>query len=154
MLHYISLSVMPVVLCACIVMLFLSNSVWGESLGQLGEGLGRTGGWGPAREWDRVAGVTGVCLGPVFSCWFQCCYNVTGFSDLVFGPLKLPSTNDSTWLCHRRGRYTIKKHVISSGRESLRCWFVSPTQQPSRQEKTLTVHVSMNTGYVAFQRKK
>jgi hypothetical protein len=26
--------------------------------------------------------------------------------------------------------------------------------QPSRQEKTLTVYVSMNTGYVAFQRKK
>ena len=26
--------------------------------------------------------------------------------------------------------------------------------QPSRQEKTYTVYVSMNTGYVAFQRKK
>jgi hypothetical protein len=28
------------------------------------------------------------------------------------------------------------------------------TSQPSRQEKTLTMYVSMNTGYVAFQRKK
>ena len=31
-----------------------------------GGGLGGAGGWGPARDGDRVAGVTGVCLGPVF----------------------------------------------------------------------------------------
>ena len=48
-LHCISLFVVPVVLCACIGMFNLSISVGGESAGQLGEGLKRTGGWGHAR---------------------------------------------------------------------------------------------------------
>jgi hypothetical protein len=36
----------------------LVNQRGGESLGQLGEGLGRTGGWGTAHECDRVGGMT------------------------------------------------------------------------------------------------
>ena len=45
---------MPVVLSACIGMFFLSISVGGESSGQLGEGLGRTGGWVGDSQGNRL----------------------------------------------------------------------------------------------------
>ena len=63
-LHCISLSVMPVVLRACVVLFFLPIS---ELPLQLGEGLGRTGGWGHAR--GRVLGAVCVCAGETVWLW-------------------------------------------------------------------------------------
>ena len=80
-LHCISLSVMPVVLCAWIRMFNLSISVGGESPGQLGEVNGRTGGLA------------------------HCC-DSDGVTVTRFVPINVrTSTYDWTFLCHWRGHY-------------------------------------------------
>ena len=54
----------------------LVNQRGGESLGQLGEGLGRTGGWRLAREEDHVWGCRGMF-------WVRFLPLITRSSDVV-----------------------------------------------------------------------
>ena len=112
-LHCISLSVMPV-LCACFGMFCLSISVGGELLGQLREGLGRTGGWGACEL--RGSTFCGVCVCasevPVSCCRVFCHWlrrAVTRFELINV----CTSTFDWTLLCHRQGHYNIMVTVMA-----------------------------------------